>query len=286
MQPVLNMNSSDTAIKLNLLCAYPYLKDEVVQLLKREESEIRFVLDSGAFTAWKAGKAISLDSYCSFIEKLPIKPWRYFTLDVIGDPEGSLKNYETMLSRGFNPVPIFTRGEDPKILEHYYSTSDLVGIGGLVGTPKNKGFINGMMDIVGKRKVHWLGFTAMDYIKFYRPYMCDSSSWEGVARFGTMSLYMGNGQFTFIRKDDFNKQTSEPIRNRMKQLGCDSNVLGTKHSWAGGRSISRTLAASNGVALSKDIQANTSTKCFLAFTTKMAGELLIEGWHRQKANRV
>jgi len=39
-------------------------------------------------------------------------------------------------------VPIFTRGEDPSVLDDYYKTSDVVGIGGLVGTQGNKGFVH------------------------------------------------------------------------------------------------------------------------------------------------
>ena len=80
--------------RLNILVAYPYMNPQVIESLRRCGSWLRFTLDSGAFTAWKAGKPIELDDYCRFLEQLPIKPWRYFTLDVIGNPDGTLKNYE------------------------------------------------------------------------------------------------------------------------------------------------------------------------------------------------
>ena len=110
---------------LNILIAYPYFQktpDAYIKSLNRVNGKFRFLLDSGAFTAWKAGNEIHIDDYCNFVENLKIKPWRYFTLDKIGDPIGTQKNYEIMLKRGFNPIPIFTRGESLSVLEDFYKT--------------------------------------------------------------------------------------------------------------------------------------------------------------------
>ena len=68
----------NTSVRLNTLIAYPYLKPDAVEMLRARADQVRFVLDSGAFTAWKSGNPIALDDYCRFIEGLPIKPWRYF----------------------------------------------------------------------------------------------------------------------------------------------------------------------------------------------------------------
>lgn len=73
--------------KLNFLVAYPYCKPDVFEVLKNQTLPYRFLLDSGAFTAHNAGKVITLDDYCRFIEAMPVKPWRYFQLDVVGDPD-------------------------------------------------------------------------------------------------------------------------------------------------------------------------------------------------------
>jgi hypothetical protein len=223
------MNSND--LKRNFLVAYPYVNEVVIKALKKRESEIRFVLDSGAFTAWKAGKAIVLDDYCKFLEKLPITPWRYFTLDVIGEPDASIKNYEIMLKRGFKPVPIFTRGEKPEMIEEYYKTSDLVGIGGLVGTQGNKGFVNGIMKQVAGRKVHWLGFTSIDYIKYYKPYMCDSSSFTSAVRYGRLGLYEGNGKFKVVNQKTFLEKPSKEIFALLHKHDIPLEDLGKSYHW-------------------------------------------------------
>jgi hypothetical protein len=70
--------------------AFPYIKPDVLRFFQERRNELRILIDSGAFTAWKSGKTISVDDYCKFIESLPVKPWRYFTLDVVGDPKGTL----------------------------------------------------------------------------------------------------------------------------------------------------------------------------------------------------
>lgn len=269
-------------VKANILVAYPYMTPPVIKTLRQNREHIRFLLDSGAFTAWKSGKPIELDEYCRFIEKLPFEPWRYFTLDVIGDPEGSMRNYEKMLSRGFKPVPIFTRGEDPSVLDDYYKTSDVVGIGGLVGTKGNKAFVNGIMKHVGKRKVHWLGFTPIDFIKYYKPYMCDSSAWESGARYGTIRLYMGKGLFQSINKKDFEKKPSKKIIERIKRLGINPFSLKKLENWQGGPSVSRNLCAASGVSLSIDLEENLNVKFFNAAAALEGILMLIDNFIKQR----
>ena len=264
--------------RLNVLVAYPYMNPQVIKLLGKCGPWLRFTLDSGAFTAWKAGKPIQLDDYCRFLDGLPIKPWRYFTLDVIGDPEGTMRNYETMLARGFKPVPIFTRGEDPSVLEEFYKTSGVVGIGGLVGTPGNRGFVKGIMRHVRDRMVHWLGFTDLDFIKVYRPFMCDSSSWESGARYGALKLYMGNANFLTIKKHQFQSRPSQAVLDRIRQMGVDPYRLARLDEWHGGPSVSRTLCARSGVTLSVDVERQTGTKMFLALTTAQALGLVVQGF--------
>lgn len=250
--------------KLNVLVAYPYAKKPVIDLLKKNQSSVRFVLDSGAFTAWKAGKPINLDDYCRFIESLPIKPWRYFSLDVIGDPHGTMKNYETMLARGFNPVPIFTRGEDVSVIDDYYKTSDVVGIGGLVGTPGNRGFVKGIMKHIGQRKVHWLGFTELDFVKHYQPYMCDSSGWDQ-SRYGQCKVYLGNGSFIYTKFEKIKKSPS--ILNCIKRLGFDIDELLNPINWKK-NDLKIKIGVASFIKYQFELEKNVNTKIFAAVTSK------------------
>lgn len=257
------MKSND--LKLNLLVAYPYFTSKIGQIIKENQHNIRFVLDSGAFTAWKAGKPIALDDYCRFLDSLPIKPWRYFNLDVIGDPEASLNNYEIMRSRGYKPVPIFTRGDKAARLEQYYETSDVVGVGGLVGTRGNRGFVNGVMRQAKGRKIHLLGFTPNDFIKFHRPYMCDSSAWSMCFRFGSLSVYKGRGEFTTIKRTSLKDRPSEDDARACARLGVSIRDLAFRDGWLDKPTApAKILAARSWVNYSLDVRRNVGTLVFMA----------------------
>lgn len=272
---------SEQKQKLNILIAYPYLKNDLIKEIFNYKNHVRFVLDSGAFTAWKAGQPINLDNYCRFIDSLPFQPWRYFALDVIGDPSATMKNYEIMVQRGFNPIPIFTRGEEISVLHDYYKTCDVVGIGGLVGTPGNKGFVKGIMKHVGSRKVHWLGFTAFDFIKYYKPYMCDSSSWESGARFGVMSVYVGAGKFLRVKKNEItNNKKPKEVTDALRRLGFEIDHALFSKNWCGGNSLARNVCAASIIKYTCEIEKNIGTKQFVALAGKQAFDLVYKNYER------
>jgi hypothetical protein len=201
--------------KLNILVSYVYMTNRLCGLLLKNQKDIRLLIDSGAFTAWKAGKRIRLNDYMNFLKKLPIKPWRYFTLDVIGDGEKTWDNYQRMLDEGFKPIPIFTRGEDFAMLDKYYETSDLVAVGGLVGTPGNKGYVKRIMQEIGDRKVHWLGFTHIKYIRYYQPYSVDSSQHCASVQFvPTLMRHVGLGQIRQMGRSPLPVQRTLVINGR------------------------------------------------------------------------
>lgn len=252
--------------KLNLLVAYPYMKKDILEELKVTR-DLRLLIDSGAFTAWKAGSSINVDDYCTFLESLGSLPWRYFMLDVIGDPAATMKNYELMLKRGFKPIPIFTRGESVSVLEDYYKTSDVVGIGGLVGTRGNKGFVKGIMKHVGDRKVHWLGFSGLPFINAYRPYMCDSSSWASSVRFGSLTVTGPMLKETRIDRKKFNLLPSAEMFNIFRIYNEDIKSMAKRSEWTNsgvGRTTLERMAVKSGARRMKDIETIYDTKFFLA----------------------
>lgn len=266
---------------LNLLIAYPYCTPNRVENLRGKQDELRLLVDSGAFTAWKQGTAITLDAYCDFLEKLPLRVWRYFMLDVIGNAEATRANYHEMLRRGFTPIPIFTRGEDPAVLDEYFATSDLVGIGGLVGTQGNRGFVNGIMQRVGGRRVHWLGFGKIDFVKTYRPYSCDSTSWVA-GRFGQIALYMGNGQFVSFTQQFCRKHAlPEEWRSRLGYYGIDPDALRTTAAWNGDGILKRPArkATMRGwLQASVEVERYLGTKIFCAIASMRDIDALFDAW--------
>lgn len=258
---------------LNILIAYPYMNDALIKLVGANRDRLRLLLDSGAFTAWKSGKPIALDDYCRFLERLhttDAAPWRYFVLDVIGDPVGTMKNLDTMVKRGFKPVPIFTRGDDPKRLKEFYAVSDLVGVGGLVRTRRNRGYVNGIMKHINGRPVHLLGFSDIPFLKFYRPYSCDSSGWDQ-GSYGQIRLYMGSGRFVYVRQQQCRDGAlPDEVCRRFRFYGVEPTALARVSGWRGNDGTRRRwapayLASCRGmVHASTDIEANLGTMYFFA----------------------
>lgn len=221
--------------KLNVLVAYPYAKqpilDEVVPLVRA--GRCRFLLDSGAFSCDTLGIKVTLDDYCRFIESLPVRPWRYFMLDVVGDPEATWNNYQKMLERGFKPIPVFTRGSDWQLIDEYYKTAEVISLGGLVSMPigKKRAFIASAMRRIAGRKVHWLGVTNDALVKKYRPYSCDSSSVSCAERFGTLKLYAGRGRSITIGKGEFRTRPSKKVTDLLWSYGINPADLAKKSNW-------------------------------------------------------
>lgn len=262
---------------LNILISYPYITKDVIRWVSQHQKDIRLLIDSGAFTNWKAGKESSVDEYMNFIESLPVKPWRYFVLDKIGDSQGTKQNYETMLNRGFKPVPVFTRGSDLNDLDYYYETSDIVGIGGLVGTKNSKGYLKHVVQNNKNRPLHWLGLTNSAMIGYFRPYSCDASSWESGGRYGSIAVYMGKGVFkSYTKKQAFETAPSSEMWKAIRSYGFNPRDLQIEENWRGGWSTSRTLGCQSWIRYAMDVEKHFNTKVFLASNTVQAHDMCLK----------
>lgn len=256
--------------KLNVLIAYPYFKQPVIDLIANKSiaNDLNLLVDSGAFTAWKAGKPIELSTYMKFLKSLPFKPFGYFMLDVIGDAEKTKINYETMLEHGFDPIPIFTRGESFDELESYYEKTDYIAIGGLVGTQGNHGFVKALMKRIGSRRVHLLGYTNQMLVQHFKPYSIDSSSWSSSIRYAVLKLYAGGGRWVTINKKKLSAPTPDPMLFKiLAQYDVDYHELAESKNWKNsGRGLYtiETLAYRSFVRYSLEVERAVGTKYFLA----------------------
>jgi len=254
------------SFKLPILVAYPYMKKGLIEALLQHKDEITFLLDSGAFTAWKSGNPIKLDDYCRFLDQLPITPWRYFALDVVGDHEKTMRNYEIMLERGYSPIPVFTPGQSFDDIDKYYETTDLIGCGGLVKKYSDGSlhYLQKVMKAAKGRKVHLLGYTKPDYIKLLRPYSCDSSSWSRAQRYGLCDVYLGRGTYIGITRRGFAKKPKPKIVEAVKRLGVSVTDLMKEENWRGSESLPPVISARTWVMYSRDALPAIDTRIFFA----------------------
>lgn len=243
------------------------MKPPVIESLMRHRSKITFLLDSGAFTAWNAGKAVSLDSYQQFLSSTPVDVWRYFALDVIGDPAATMRNYDAMLDAGYNPIPVFTPSQSFDDIAKYYETSDVIGCGGLTTKygRESISYLTKVFSHAKGRAIHLLGYTKPEYIKHFKPYSCDSSSWNRAQRYGLCDLYVGNGKYlSFTRRQAANKPNAK-ILHAIKDLGFNLNDFTKEVLWRDTkRNIARVASARSWVKYAIDAERNIGTKIFMA----------------------
>lgn len=184
----------------NMLFSYYHINKSMRQnpLIKNTYNiKTKVFMDSGAFSAFSLGSKIDIDEYISFCKKTDVD--YYAVLDVIGDPEGTLKNQNYMESQGVNPVPCFHYGEDFKYLDMYCKKYDFIAIGGLVPIQKSQKmrWLNMVFSKYPDKKFHGFGLTSIDLVNKYPWFSVDSSSWLNAGKTGDLyDIFLGVKHYT------------------------------------------------------------------------------------------
>lgn len=97
---------------LNCLISYAYMTADVLRMVQVTQGSIRWILDSGAFTAHEQGKPIEIDQYMQFLHDYGHLFWQCIALDMVGDAAATARNLQTMRAAGLNPMPVCTVDED------------------------------------------------------------------------------------------------------------------------------------------------------------------------------
>jgi hypothetical protein len=266
--------------KMPLLISYAYRDAFDWGMIREHRDHLDLLVDSGAFTAYKQGTDITVAEYCEWLNWLHaeiLEPTGYFTLDVIGNPQGTLVNYSEMLQAGYKPIPIFTRGDHPDAIEEMFQTSmaeaGLVGIGGIqMKTNNSAGYLKMLMKHVGKRNVHWLGFTVQDFLLYYKPYSADSINWKGTALFGNIKLLTPNGQFKTVTKGNFWHYN---FMVQIAKLGFDSMELADDEAWKGGKGLAHRIATASYLEYMDEMKKRTGTKVYPVVNNTTEFEVII-----------
>lgn len=141
-----------------------------------------YMLDSGAFSAYKSGTIINLDAYIAFCQRLlDTDPGvRELTaLDVIGDGAESAKNAEEMRNAGLEVMPVFHLGDDWAILKDYCQGYDKVGLSCRFGEPVKESyrFLNHCFSLTWPHKFHSFGWVDEKMLLRYPFHSADTASW-------------------------------------------------------------------------------------------------------------
>lgn len=147
-----------------------------------------WVLDSGAFTAHTQGTPISLDEYtadCLDLLQGDAPPAEIYGLDVIRDPEATMRNVEEMHARGVPALPTFHLGSPWHYLEDMAKRYDKIALGGMVRQAGLRGFAEQCFARVWPKKIHGFGVGRMELLNAVPFHSVDSSTWTlGPCGFG------------------------------------------------------------------------------------------------------
>jgi len=267
---------------MNVLCAFPYATPRVLDMLAKNAHRLTVMIDSGAFTAWKAGTSIALADYEAFLRALPIKPWAYMALDVVGDPAATRHNVEEMRAHGFDPMPVFTRGESIEEAHRLLSETRRIAVGGLVSRLQDpRAYVlhlrNAGLDL---GRCHLLGFVRPDWIKLFRPESIDASSWERSRRFGIVSVYLGHGRLWSGSIRELPRAPREAWA-RARMMGFDLADLRHRASWLGSqKAISAQITTASYLWMATEMERNIGTRYFLSFSGDDGFGLLLDAHTR------
>jgi hypothetical protein len=156
----------------------------------KTDKNIKIFLDSGAFSAFTKGVSIDINEYINFIKQYQNHLEIYANLDVIGDPEATLKNQKIMEEADLSPLPCFHYGEPIKYLKQYIQNYDYIALGGMV--PISSRDLTIWLDdlfsnhIPPNIKIHGFGLTSLKLLIRYPWYSVDSTSWCMTGRMGSI----------------------------------------------------------------------------------------------------
>lgn len=184
-------------MKLRILLSYHYYKDTDLDALFAKYFTPPYpdvFADSGGFSAMTQGVTIDINEYAAWVKR-----WRhlfnvYANLDVIGNPDATWKNQQTLHDLGLDPLPVFHTGTDFSWLEHYVERYPYLALGGMVPYMKfpNKimpWLIKAFRVAKGRTVFHGFGATAWRVVSALPWYSVDSSSWGAGFRYGQVPLF-------------------------------------------------------------------------------------------------
>jgi len=183
----------ETEMRPALLVSFVYL-DAFLKNQKRY-SYRDWVLDSGAFSAWKSGTEIDLQKYidtCAKLLESDPKLTEVFSLDVIGNWEGTARNTEEMWKQGIPAIPAFHYGEPEEALKEMAERYPKIALGGIVGVRKKekKRWIGQCFARVWPKRIHGFGVGSKEHVMAFPFHSVDATNWEiGPCAFGRWNSF-------------------------------------------------------------------------------------------------
>lgn len=177
-----------------VLMSYHYIRKGKAWKEHVERLGLKILLDSGAFTVWKAqqkGKEveeITVEAYAEFIKQHKEVLYSWFNLDVVGDAAASKANAEYLKAAGVAPIEVWHVGSDLKDLEELVAEDHaIIAIGGSVGLSekaREEAFTK-VFARFPEQNFHFLGGSSKLLYKF-NWFSADSTGWLAGRKYGAI----------------------------------------------------------------------------------------------------
>lgn len=159
---------------------------------------LRLIGDSGAFSALSLGKPIDLDVFASWCHAVRDSTTWLASLDVIGDADGSWRNWRALRSAGVQAIPTVHYGCPPRLLDRYVEQGvDFFGLGGMVGRKSEQDrLMRWALSMMRYARIthpqvrfHGWGITHPRLLAALPWWSVDSSGFGQAYRFGRLNLF-------------------------------------------------------------------------------------------------
>ena len=192
-----------TAVKItypaDVLISFHYFRDDRNVAALADTGQFRIIGDSGAYSAMSIGTPIDIGEYAAWVQRWhPHLLW-CASLDVIGDPDGTLKNWRTLRDRyGLTVVPTLHAGSPIERLDTFAAEgATLVGLGGMAGKGQAVRAFRWAVaafryarDRHPDMRFHLWGVTHRQFLNVLPAWSADSSGiLSKAARFGSLRLF-------------------------------------------------------------------------------------------------
>jgi hypothetical protein len=156
----------------------------------------KIMLDSGAFSAWRQKTSVDFKSYIEYCKQHQNDYDVVIELDVVNDPETSIKNYMIMRKKGLKVIPVWHIAEPFAQLERFADIAPYICIGGIAWVDKNtkyavlKKVFKAFPD-PAKVGFHGLGINSTSIIKAFPWISVDAATVPRQARYGRVATPWG-----------------------------------------------------------------------------------------------
>lgn len=183
----------------NILISFAYMDKVQEDLSDLSHTFDKIFIDSGAFTAQSKELNLDLDKYIEYLNENKQYIFTAAQLDVVGDVDATVDNYEYMIDHGCEWVSPVLQGMYPYCLSRIKKVglhTDYIHVGNN-GWYHDRGIDSEekIFTLPRNYKYHGLARAGEQSWRRKAYYSTDSSSWLAAAQYGEAEVYLKNERF-------------------------------------------------------------------------------------------